>query len=99
LSDLSDSQWQLVAPVLRQVIGLSGRGWRRALLNAIFYVHLTSCQWHFLPPSYPKWTTVYLCFRRWEKSGVWDAVLDALRVEVRYAQGRTAHPRAASVDS
>lgn len=98
-SDSSDAQWKLVAPVLRQVIGRSGRVSRRALLNAIFYVHRTGCQWRFLPHSYPKWTTVYSCFWRWQKSGVWDAVLEALRVEVRYAQGRTAHPTAASVDS
>lgn len=53
----------------------------------------------FLPKSYPKWKTVYSCFWRWHRSGAWDVVLEALRVEVRYAQGRKAHPTAASVDS
>ncbi len=52
-----------------------------------------------LPQNYPKWQTVYSCFWRWQKSGAWDEVLNALRVEVRYAQGRSAHPTAASVDS
>lgn len=98
-SDLSDAQWELVAPVLRQAVGRGGRISRREILNAIFYVHRTGCQWRFLPQNYPKWQTVYSCFWRWQKSGAWDAVLDALRIEMRYAQGRSAHPTAASVDS
>jgi len=98
-SDLSDAQWELVAPVLRQAVGRGGRISRREILNAIFYVHRTGCQWRFLPQNYPKWQTVYSCFWRWQKSGAWDGVLDALRIEMRYAQGRSAHPTAASVDS
>ncbi len=98
-SDLSDAQWELVAPVLRQAVGRGGRISRREILNAIFYVHRTGCQWRFLPRNYPHWQTVYSCFWRWQRSGAWDAVLDALRIEMRYAQGRSAHPTAASVDS
>jgi len=98
-SDLSDAQWNEVAPVLRAAVGRNGRISRRAILNAIFYVHRTGCQWRYLPRSYPHWKTVYSCFWRWQRSGVWDTVLEALRVEVRYAQGRTAAPSAAIVDS
>lgn len=39
------------------------------------------------------------CFWRWQRSGAWDKVLNELRVEVRYTQGRTAIPTTASVDS
>ncbi len=98
-SDLSDAQWSVVAPVLRQAVGRGGRLARRELLNAIFYVHRTGCQWRYLPKSYPKWQSVTSCFWRWQRSGAWDAVLQALCVEVRYAQGRSAHPSAASIDS
>ena len=98
-SDLSDEQWALVAPVLYAAVGRDGRISRRSILNAIFYVHGTGCQWRFLPQSYPHWKTVYSCFWRWQRSGVWDVVLEAVRVEVRYEQGRKARPSAASVDS
>ena len=98
-SDLSDEQWTLVAPVLHQAVGRGGRVSRREILNAIFYVHRTGCQWRFLPKSYPHWKTVYSCFWRWQRSGAWDRVLESLRVEVRYAQRRSAFPTAASVDS
>jgi hypothetical protein len=42
---------------------------------------------------------VYSCFRRWSQSGAWDAVVDALRVELGYSQGRNALPTAAVIDS
>jgi len=71
-SDLSDEQWILVAPVLRRARGRCGRVPRREVLNAILYVLRTGCQWRFLPKSYPKWKTVYSCFWRWSRNGVWD---------------------------
>lgn len=98
-SDLSDAQWQLVGPVLRQATGHSGHIPRREILNAIFYVLRTGCQWRYLPKSYPNWATVYTCFRRWSLNGVWDEVVAALRVEVRTSQGRQALPTAAVIDT
>jgi putative transposase len=98
-SDLSDEQWRLVAPVLREALGRSGRIHRRELLNAIFYVLKTGCQWRYLPQSYPHWTAVYSCFRRWSRNGVWDKVVESLRTEVRYSQGRTLPPSAAIIDT
>ena len=98
-SDLSDAQWKVVAPVLRAACGRSGRLPRRELLNAIFYVLRTGCQWRYLPQSYPRWPSVYSCFRRWSGNGTWDKVVEALRVEVRYAQGRKALPTAAVIDT
>jgi len=79
--------------------GRSGRLPRRELLNAIFYVLRTGCQWRYLPQSYPRWTSVYSCFRRWSLNGTWDKVVESLRVEVRYAQGRKAIPTAAVIDT
>ena len=98
-SDLSDAQWEMVAPVLRRAVGRSGQVPRREILNAIFYVLRTGGQWRYLPKSYPNWKTVYSCFRRWSLSGVWDEVVAALRVEVRYSQGRKALPTAAVIDT
>ncbi len=98
-SDLSDAQWKVAAPVLRAACGRSGRLPRRELLNAIFYVVRTGCQWRYLPQSYPKWSSVYSCFRRWSRNGTWDQVVESLRVEVRYAQGRQPLPTAAVIDT
>ena len=100
----SGGQWRVVAPVLREACGRSGRLSRgrlsrRELLNAIFYVLRTGCQWRYLPTSYPKWSSVYSAFRRWSLRGVWDRVVEALRVPVRKAQGPEALPTAAVLDT
>ena len=98
-SDLSDAHWSVVAPVLRCAVGRSGRVPRREVLNGIFSVLRTGCQWRCLPPRYPSWKTVYSCFRRWSLSGAWDEVVATLRVEVRYEQGRGALPTAGVIDT
>ena len=98
-SDLSDAQWQIIAPVLRAATRQPGQISRRAILDAIFYVQRTGCQWRYLPKTYPNWKTVYSCFWRWQKSGVWDTVLVALQMQVRVAQHRNALPTVAVIDS
>jgi putative transposase len=35
----------------------------RAVINAIFYLLRTSCQWRLLPREFPAWGTVYHYFR------------------------------------
>lgn len=84
---------------MRRAVGRSGQVPRREILNPIFYVLRTGSQWRYLPQSYPNWKTVYSCIRRWSLSGVWDEVVAALRVEVRYSQGRGALPTAAVIDT
>jgi len=98
-SDMSDPQWQAVSPVLRSATRQPGQVSRRAILDAIFYVQRTGCQWRYLPKTYPNWKTVYSCFWRWQQSGVWDIVLAALQKQVRVAQNRNALPTVAVIDS
>jgi len=98
-NDMSDAQWQIVAPVLRAATRQPGQVSRRAILDAIFYVQRTGCQWRSLPKTYPNWKTVYSCFWRWQKRGVWNTVLVALQMQVRVAQGREALPTVAVIDS
>jgi transposase len=55
-SDLTDAEWALVAPPIRP----AKRGGRprtvdvREVLNAIFYVLWTGCQWKALPKDLPR---------------------------------------------
>jgi len=42
---------------------------------------------------------VYDYFRQWKKSGLWERIVDALRVKMRQALGRDAVPTAGIVDS
>src|SRR5829696_8194944 len=37
----------------------------REILDAIFYVLRSGCQWRMLPHDFPRWPTVYHYFRTW----------------------------------
>lgn len=71
----------------------------RQVLNAIFYVVKTGCQWDLLPHDFPPKGTVYYYFNTWRKNGVWERMNTVLRQQVRQAAGREATPSAASIDS
>ena len=58
------------------------------------------CTWRALPHDFPPWRAVYNDFIRWRDEGTWDALNDALRVQVRAAgAGREPTPSAGSIDS
>ena len=72
---------------------------RREIVNGILYVLRSGCPWRLLPNDLPAWGTVYNYFRKWQKQGVWDQVLEALRKQKRKKQGRDEEPSAAVIDS
>lgn len=103
-SDLSDEEYAAVAPHLPRARqpGERGRPRRhplRAVLDGIFYVVKTGCQWRQLPRDYPPWRTVYHYFRRWRLDGIWERLHVALRERVRTAAGRDPQPSTGIIDS
>ena len=54
-TDLSDAAWALIAPMLPAARpgGRPGKINLRAVLNAIFYLLRTGCQWRLLPREFP----------------------------------------------
>ena len=100
-TDLTDEQWSIINPLL---LTNSGRGRPteldlRLVLNAIFYLVRTGCQWRNLPNDFPKWQSVYYYFRKWSKSSIWQAINQALRKIEREKRGRKPEPTGAIVDS
>ena len=71
----------------------------RAVIDAIFYVDRTGCQWRALPHDFPPWSTVWTYFRPWRNDGTWERIHTALREQVRVKQGREPTPSAAIIDS
>jgi putative transposase len=69
------------------------------VIDGIFYILKTGCQWRYLPGDFPPWQTVYRYHCRLIKEEFWRKFNDKLSVEVRLAQGREAQPSAASLDS
>jgi len=71
----------------------------RRVLNGIFYVNKTGCQWRMMPKELGNAHTIYGYFRRWRREGVWERLMTTLRHWERQGQGRLPEPSAACVDS
>jgi transposase len=102
--DLSDLEWELIADLVEPYssIGKIGRPVkhdRRDILNAIFFVTATGCQWRNLPASYPHWNTVHRYHVTWSKDGTWERIADRLRGLVRETEGRESDPSAGIIDA
>ena len=100
-SDLTDAQWERIAPLIPPAKpGGRPRSVNvRAVLDAIFYRTKTGCQWRNLPHDLPPWGTAAGYYRIWRRSGVWQTIHDALREQVRVKAGREPTPSAAIIDS
>ena len=100
-SDLTDAEWALVEPLIPP----AKRGGRRRsvnlreVLNAIFYVLSTGCQWNALPKDLPPKSTVYDYLDLWDWDGTLERIHHTLYVVVREREGREASPTAAIIDS
>ena len=88
-SDMTEAQWEVVQKHLPpgKRTGRPRVRSARDMINAIFYVQTTGCQWRALPKDYPPWKQVYNTFARWRKRGVWDALLVALRHVAKAQEG------------
>lgn len=72
---------------------------KRDVVNAIFYVAATGCQWRALPACYPPWSTVHHYHLDWSRDGTWERIVDRLRGLVRERGGRHVEPSASIVDA
>ena len=53
-----------------------------AVVNAIFYVTSTGCQWHMLPHDFPPSSTVYTYFNQWRKDGTLQRINEHLHMKL-----------------
>lgn len=100
-SDLTNKEWRILRPF---VVRSSGPGHPQVLdlrdiVNAIFYLHRTGCQWRMIPRDFPAWSSVHYHFRKWSRDGTWRRINEALFVLVRRSVKKAASPSAAIIDS
>lgn len=100
-TDLSETEWQLIEPLLPSPkrLGRKIEYSRREILNAIFYLNRNGCAWRDLPGDFPPYGTVSHYYHAWRRSGLWLSINDALRTQLRVAEGRHPQPSAACLDS
>jgi putative transposase len=100
-SDLSNLEWEQIRCFFETdyKTGRRPKHDKRQIVNAIFYVARTGCQWTYLPKDFPPWKTVYTYFWTWQKQGLFEKLYDELRRLIRALLGRHEEPSAAIVDS
>jgi transposase len=99
-SDLTDEQWALVEPLIPVYPGGRPRKTSmRDILDAIFYILRTGCQWRYLPNDFPPRSTVWGYFDQWRQNGTLETIHDTLRDRVRKQEKPGQARRTASIDS
>ena len=99
-SDVTDAQWALIEPHLPVYPGGRPRSTNlRDVVDAIFYLLRTGCQWRYLPNDFPPQSTVWRYFDQWRHNGTLDALHDLLRRQVRSVEKPYSPRTTASVDS
>src|SRR5947199_10784933 len=99
-SDVTDEPWAWIEPRLPGTSG--GRPRKtdlRDVVDAIFSILRTGCQWRYLPKDFPPKSTVWRYFNQWRHDGTLDTIHDRLRRQVRTAEKPYQPRTSASVDS
>jgi transposase len=102
--DMTDEEWELIADLVAPYwrpgsMGRPVKVDRRRVVDAIFYVVATGCQWRALPNDYPNWNTVHRYHLAWSKDGTWERIAERLAAAVRQKEGRQGEPSAGIVDA
>jgi putative transposase len=100
-SDLTDTEWALVAPFMPAParLGRPRSTDLRSIVDALLYIASTGCQWRQLPKDFPPYSTVQGYFYRWAEDGTLLRINHALVMASREAAGREASPSAGVIDS
>ena len=100
-SDTTDNEWSMIAAELPPAPkrGRPRTTPMRVVVDAIFYLAQTGCQWRLLPKEFPPYTTVQRYFYSWRADGMWLRLNQLFLMRTRQAEGREASPSAGVIDS
>jgi putative transposase len=102
-SDLTDEEWSILEPILEKAnpytTGRPREVDLREVLNAIFYINKTGCQWRYLPKDFPHYTVVSYYYHKWVDNNTWEEINTAIRQQLRKESGRNEDPSAGIIDS
>jgi transposase len=99
-SDVSDAEWEFVAPYLCLLPEDAGQRVYnlRDVLDGLRWIVRSGSPWRYLPKDFPPWEMVYQQSRRWLAAGGFEAIIHDLRAVLRFAAGRDPEPTAAIFD-
>jgi transposase len=100
-SDISDEEWDFVAPYLTLMKTDAPQRDHdlREVLNGVRWIVRTGSPWRYMPHDLPPWHTVYQQTQRWIRAGCFEAIVVDLRALIRLGEGKSVEPTAAIFDS
>ncbi|MFD1127655.1 IS5 family transposase [Paenibacillus provencensis] len=81
---IRDDQWEQLKdllPLERKLQRGRPATDNRKMLNGMLWVIRSGVPWRDLPEYYGSWSSVHSRFRRWEKTGIFDRMLEVLSTE------------------
>lgn len=96
-SDTTDEEWGVIEPHLPAAAscGRTRETDLRDVVDAIFYIAQSGCQWRLLPKEFPPFTTVQRYFYAWRDNGTWQTINHVLLWRCARPQAaRQVRPRA-----
>lgn len=100
-SDIKDDEWCFVAPYLTLMRDDAPQREYdlREVFNGLRWVVRTGSPWRYMPNDLPPWEAVYQQTQRWIAAQVFEAMVNDLRMILRFVDGRGLFPSAAIFDS
>jgi len=95
IEELTDDQWQRIAPLLPETLNGGPRRGRppidiRRVVNSVMWVLHTRAPWSAMPDHYVSYQTAHRYYLRWKKSGVLTAIMLTLFKTDAVLETRTA---------
>jgi transposase len=80
--ELTDEQWTLIETLMPKP--RPGGRWNdhRTTLNGMMWVLKSGSPWRDMPERYGSWKSVYHRFQRWTSDGMFEKILDRLRLKL-----------------
>lgn len=75
--ELTDDEWERICSLFPvRGAGTKGRPYNdiRTTVNGIIWLARSGAPWRDLPERYGKWNTVYKCFAKWQKYGIFEKI-------------------------
>ncbi len=81
---LTDGEWQRIEPLIPGKKGDRGRHGadNRLFVDAVLWLVRAGAPWRDLPERFGSWKTVYHRFRRWQREGLFDRILERLQIRL-----------------
>ena len=82
-TDLTTNQRNFIFENFPEIFKTKSKADLFEILNALFFLIKTGCQWKLLPNDFPKWRTVYEFYRKWTSTGFFDRLTCRLNAQSR----------------